>query len=148
MTSNPCDCSDCTIYSNNDKPIQGKNVTDELFNKTLSICQYTQVKEIMKMERYKSIIYELVPYDKWKDLQNKEIYQSMVDKLKITKKIPDEDPEICAVNLAFDLDSNCDITVVSYRFPTSTVKYTLSIYNKDDKVKLKTGSRGSEYCKK
>lgn len=77
-----CDCSDCIIYFNEQtiRPIKGQNITDEIFNKTISICCEEQVQEIMKAERYKSFVYQFVPYEKWKDLQNKQIYVNLFNK--------------------------------------------------------------------
>ena len=145
-----CSCSDCIIYFNPNtiRPIRGKNITDETFTKLIELCKTDSVINIMKEERFKSILYEVVPYNLWKSLEDPVKYQNFMTKLKATNKIPDENPEICSIELGQEigLDDICkEIQSISYRFPTSTVKYSLTVYRDGDKIKLKTHSRGSEY---
>ena len=145
-----CTCYDCTVYfnTNTERPIRGKGITDEIFLELMTLCKKESVINIMKAERYKSTIYQLVPYHLWKSLEDPVKYQNLMTKLKETNEIPDENPEICSIDLGQEigLDDICkEVTSISYRFPTSTVKYSLTVYRDGDKVKLRSHSRGSEY---
>jgi hypothetical protein len=144
-----CTCWDCTVYFNKDtnRPTKSKDITDEEFKELLQLCSDEKVLGIMKKERYKSVIYEIVPYPMWKKLENEETYNAIVKQLETTGDVPDEQPEICHVGTAIhvDLDGNeLAIKTIAYRFPTSTVKYELIVNDVNGKRLLRTHSRGSE----
>lgn len=151
LLGSTCTCYDCETYINSDtvRPIKGKDVTEEEFNETLELCSKDRVIEKMKSERYRSYIYQLIPYPLWSQLEDPEKYQAIVDKLKSQNTIPDEDPEICRIDEKIIMDGIDDTeptvcTSVSYRFPTSTVKFDLMIQQDGDKILLKTHGRGAE----
>lgn len=147
-----CTCWDCIVYFNNDtnRPIKSKDITDKEFEELSKICSDEQTIELMKKERYRANIYEIVPYPLWKKLQNKETYNAIVEQLKTEGVIPDEEPEICHIgsSIQVGLDGKeTEIKSIAYRFPTSTVKYELIVEKStenDGKVFLKTHGRGSE----
>ena len=138
-----CDCFECKVYLNTDtkRPIKAAEITDETFNELLTLCQREDVIEQMKSERYRSNIYQIVPYPMWKELQDPEKYQAIADKLK--NKLPNDLPEICFIGSA--IHNTQEINTIMYRFPTSTVKYELLVYKEDGQFNVKTHSTGSEY---
>ena len=148
-----CTCYDCKTYFNPNtvRPVKGNNVSDEQFTEMIELCKKDNVIQRMKNERYRSYIYQIVPYPMWSLLNDPEKYQSIVDKLKSEQKIPDEDPEICSVDEAAELglDDTEPKTLISisYRFPTSSVKYDISVYKDEnsDMVRIRTHGRGSDY---
>ncbi len=144
-----CPCHDCEIYFNpeTERPVKGNGITDKVFDEIIEICNRESVIDIMKAERYKALIYQIIPYPFWKQLEDPVKYNSILNKLKESNEVPNENPEICSVGLAKQIDIDGverEITVVSYRFPTSTVKYELIIYDDNNKLKLRTHSRGAE----
>ena len=144
-----CTCYDCETYFNPNvvRPIKGDDITDEHFNEMLEFCTRDTVIQKMKSERYRSYIYEVVPYPMWKLLKDPEKYQAVLDKIKSDNVIPDDDPEICRVGILTEHRADEEeprvCTSISYRFPSSTVKYDLSVYQDGDRKLLKTHGRGS-----
>lgn len=152
LQNTTCDCHDCITYFNKDvnRPIKSNDMTTEEFNELLTFCSDEKVIDLMKKERYKSYIYYKLPHPFWKKLENPIIYNDILEKVKLDKSIPDEKPEICKISrgLEIDLDNNeTSVTVICYRFPTSTVKYELILKTTNDKIILKTRSRGAELKK-
>ena len=119
-TDAPCTCFDCTVYfnENTNRPIKANDITDEEFNELIDLCSKDAVIEKMKSERYKNEIYEIVPFQLWGKLQNKETYDKIFEELKSSNKIPDEQPKICHIGSC--IENNNEAKLVSYRFPTST----------------------------
>jgi hypothetical protein len=144
-----CSCSDCETYFRSDieRPIISENFTDDELTRIFEVLDNEKVKEKMFNERYRSLIFQLTPYPLWSVLlKDKDKYDEILNKLKSDGSIPDENLEVCRIEPSkfFDLDENVhDIYIVSYRFPTSIVKYELTIYKETNKVT--THSRGSEY---
>lgn len=144
-----CTCWDCTIYFNKDtnRPVKSESITDNEFNELLKLCSGENVIDLMKRERYRSVIYEIVPYPLWKKLENEETYNAIVKQLEANGDVPDEQPEICHVGSAIHVDldgKESNVNTICYRFPTSTVKYELIVKKTDGKLFLKTNCRGSE----
>ncbi len=149
LKDNTCTCWDCTVYfnKNTNRPTKSNDITDEEFKELLKLCSDEKVLGLLKEERYKPIIYEVVPFPLWKKLEDEATYNAMVEKLKTDGEVPDEQPEICHVGSVEMIGLNDEETVVKsiyYRFPTSTVKYELIVKKVNDKLLLKTHSRGSE----
>jgi len=143
MPGETCMCYDCETYINQDtiRPIKGQDTTDEEFNEMLELCAKDTVIQMMKRERYRSYVYEVVPYPKWSSLlKDPEKYQAIVDELESKNVIPNDDPEICRIGHGMNDDG--EIMSISYRFPSSTVKYDLTVFKDGDRIKLKTHGRG------
>ena len=150
MDESGCTCWECVVYNNPDtkRPMKSDDMTDEEFNELIEFCTKDKVIEMMKSERYRANLYQIVPYPLWKQLEDPNIYQNAIENLE--NIIPDEEPEICHIGYGIEHDENDEmknIITIAYRFPTSTVKYTLMIEQVGEKRRCRTTSRGSEIKK-
>jgi hypothetical protein len=148
-----CTCHDCMVYDNPNtiRPIKSPQISDDKFNEIIRLCKDDTVIQIMKKERYRAIIYQATPYQRWDSLNDEQNYQNIVDELKAINVIPNEIPEICFIEYAIeytDQDNPINFVRVCYRFQTSTVKYELHIYEDVNGKSFKTHSRGTEFTKK
>ena len=147
----PCNCYDCETYFNPtvERPIRDTMISNDVFDKVMALCKQVNVINKMKEERYRTYMYEYVPYPLWHLLEDKDVYQAIFDEINADKRIPNDDPEICRIGKAAEIDIDGtikEVIIVYYRFPGSTIKYELSVFFEDDgTVILKTHSGGSDY---
>lgn len=77
-----CDCSDYITYFRSDikRPIKGENISDKEFEELLCKIKIDDIKNLMIKERYKSVIFQLIPYEYWNKLINdKNMYLNILN---------------------------------------------------------------------
>ena len=124
-------------YIDQNKPIKGKNISEEKFNEILELTRKEYIKDKMKSERYKSYIYNHTPFPLWSRLVEPSFYQNIVSEMKKAGTIPNDDPEICYIKLSNKIDNQF---IIHYQFQESNIKYELSITEYNNVKHLNTQS--------